>query len=187
MSKRAASSGREDGRFATLGTLSDSQMHPGDIDEMRSRRVLCCAVAPLVAVGWGCASARSTPADMPLSCERLLETAPAGTRVPVKDQPRLQNGGELARELAHAYARTPPHAATLQLLVQPDGRASHGCVRRSSGDRAFDQLALRVSVETSRFEPARLNGTAVAAWVAFPVEAVGRRTGLRQQVGRQIT
>jgi TonB family protein len=53
------------------------------------------------------------------------------------------------------YKRDTSRRAVLQLLVQPDGTVSHGCVRSPSGDAEFDQAALQ-SAEVARFRHGHL-------------------------------
>lgn len=88
--------------------------------------------------------------------------------VPQADTPRLLNAGDVHRRLTWLYTHEASRRAVVQLLVQPDGTVSHGCVRMPSGDAEFDQAALQ-SAEVARFRPGYLNGTPVDAWVALPI------------------
>lgn len=103
-----------------------------------------------------------------MGCDEILGSAPEGTTVPMTDMPRVLNPGDVHRRLTWLYERETSRRAVLQLLVQPDGTVSHGCVRMPSGDTEFDQAALQ-SAEVARFRPAYLNGKAVDAWVALPL------------------
>jgi len=134
-----------------------------------------CAVTALPLLPWGCAPARRAPATMALSCARLFGTAPRGTAVPVRNRPELLNSRDVLQGLTRLYRGAASREAMVQLLVRPDGHASHGCVRWSSGDREFDRAALRAALESARFHPAELNGDAVDAWVIFPVGMIGRQ------------
>ena len=116
----------------------------------------------------GCASAPAVPPALVMGCDDLAATAPEGTNVPQSDMPRLLNGGEVHRRLTWLYKPDTSRRAVLQLLVQPDGTVSHGCVRTPSGDTEFDQAALE-SAEVARFRPGYLNGAAVEAWVTFHI------------------
>lgn len=82
--------------------------------------------------------------------------------------PSLLNAGDVHRRLTWLYKRETSRRAVVQLLVQPDGTVSHGCVRTPSGDAEFDQAALQAA-EVARFRPGQLNGAAVEAWVMFPM------------------
>lgn len=115
-----------------------------------------------------CASAPAASPELALDCERLLATAPEATAVPVEDMPRLLNPDDVQRRLSSLYDERVPRRAVVHLLVQPDGRISHGCVRQGSGDLAFDRAALAALV-IARFRPGVLDGLAVDAWVALPI------------------
>jgi TonB family protein len=116
----------------------------------------------------GCASSPATPMQMVLSCEQLFGSAPEGTIVPREDMPRLRNPGDVQRRLTWLYREETARQAVVQLLVQPDGSVSHGCVRQTSGNAEFDRAALEAARE-ARFEPAHLEGRQVDAWVALPL------------------
>lgn len=120
----------------------------------------------------GCASAPRADVHTVLSCDELFEEAPdlAGNRV--DSAPQLRNVDAVAHKIEELYKGHESHSSLLQLLVQPDGHVSHGCVYRSSGDRTFDQMILHVGVEWARFRPARRDDEPVAAWVRFPLGAV---------------
>jgi TonB family protein len=130
--------------------------------------------ADAVALSWAwlfigaCASAPAHPSELVIRCDQLFATAPEGTNVPQSDMPRLLNGDDVYRRVTWLYQREVSRRAVVQLLVQPDGTVSHGCVRTPSGDAEFDQAALQ-SAEVARFRPAQLNGAAVDAWVTFPI------------------
>jgi TonB family protein len=115
-----------------------------------------------------CASAPVIPAVLVMSCDQLVGSAPDGTMVLQADMPLLLNPDDVHRRLVWIYKRQTSRRAVLQLLVQPDGTVSHGCVRVPSGDADFDQAALQ-SAEVARFRPGHLAGTALDAWVIFPV------------------
>jgi TonB family protein len=106
--------------------------------------------------------------QMVLGCERLFGSAPEGTIVPREAMPRLRNPGDVQRRLTWLYREETARQAVVQLLVQPDGSVSHGCVRQTSGNAEFDRAALEAARE-ARFEPAQLEGKPVDAWVMLPV------------------
>lgn len=115
-----------------------------------------------------CASAPANPPEMVMRCDQLLGTAPEGTNVPESDMPRLMNADDVHRRLTWLYKRETSRRAVVQLLVEPDGTISHGCVRTPSGDGEFDKAALQAA-EVARFRPGQLNGAAVDAWVMLPI------------------
>jgi TonB family protein len=116
----------------------------------------------------GCASSPSTPRQMVLSCAQLFGSAPEGTMVPRENMPRLRNPGDVQRRLMWINREATARQAVVQLLVQPDGSVSHGCVRQTSGNVTFDRAALEAAKE-ARFEPAQLEGRPVDAWVVLPL------------------
>ena len=132
-------------------------------------RHIAAAVASF-ALHTGCASAPAAPVELVPDCGELFAEAPEGTTVPVADMPRLLNEGDVQRRLAWLYGKDTSRRAVVQILVQPDGRVSHGCVRQPSGDREFDRAALEAARE-ARFRPATLAGREVDAWVALPLIA----------------
>ena len=115
-----------------------------------------------------CASAPATPVTLVMRCSELERSAPEGTSIPQTDMPRLLNGDDVHRRLTWLYRRDTSRRAVVQLLVQPDGTVSHGCLRTPSGDAEFDQAVLQ-SAEVARFEPGYLNGAAVDAGVTLPI------------------
>lgn len=131
-----------------------------------SERVLALSLTLVLTTS--CASAPASPAELVTSCEQLTSSAPEGTTVPQADMPRLLNGDAVHRRLTRLYTRDTSRRAVLQLLVQPTGTVSHGCVRMPSGDAEFDRAALR-SAEVARFSPGHLYGDAVDAWVTVPI------------------
>lgn len=56
----------------------------------------------------------------------------------------------------------------LRVWVEPDGRPGDIRLARSSGQRLFDDAALR-AVRNWRFLPARAGEQAIASWVEFPI------------------
>jgi TonB family protein len=116
----------------------------------------------------GCASSPSTPRQLVLSCAQLFGSAPEGTIIPRENMPRLRNPGDVQRRLTSLYREETARQAVVQLLVQPDGSVSHGCVRQTSGSAEFDRAALEAA-EEARFEPAHLEGRPVDAWVVLPL------------------
>lgn len=56
----------------------------------------------------------------------------------------------------------------LRVWVEPDGRPGDIRLARSSGQRLFDDAALR-AVRNWRFLPARTGEQAIASWVEFPI------------------
>ncbi|HUE77873.1 MAG TPA: TonB family protein [Longimicrobiales bacterium] len=105
-------------------------------------------------------------ADMVLDCEVLsLDTLDA-TMVAEPDMPRLVNEAEVQARLEWLMDDARGHRTQVQLLVQPNGFVSHGCVREASGDADFDRAALEAARE-ARFQPATRGGVAVPAWVMF--------------------
>ena len=120
----------------------------------------------------GCASTPQDAAELRLDCEALAGTAPEGTRVAREDMPRLLNPGDVHRRLTGLYREDVARAAVVQVLVEPDGSVSHGCVRQGSGDVEFDRAALEAA-QTGRFRPGQLDGKPVDAWVTLPLRLGG--------------
>ena len=136
---------------------------------VRSNSMSACLASVLLA---GCASTPESPAELIPDCEELFATAPEGTAVASEDMPRLLNPGDVHRRLTWLYEEEAERTAVVQLLVQPDGSISHGCVRQRSGDVEFDRAVLEAA-RTGRFRPAQLHGRPVAAWVVMPMRLGG--------------
>jgi TonB family protein len=97
----------------------------------------------------------------------------AGEReLPLEEAPRLKNARRIERLLANRAA-----AARIQSAAQPvllrfhitfRGRPEAIRIVRSSGNPAFDEVAVRTARQL-RYAPARLSGYAVAVWVEPPL------------------
>lgn len=108
--------------------------------------LLVAAVSPAVA---GCATASRGSCD----------SSPVPVALPSWEVPGLEDA---------------TGAATLSILVDEQGRIRDLRIRDSSGDPMFDET-IRFAVQSTRFEPARVNCDPVEQWmtVTVPVGHIG--------------
>lgn len=92
----------------------------------------------------GCASAPVNPTDLQVDCSKLEGETPSEAGASFVEFDRdVQNHVLVQQRIDDLYRARRTQEAVLQVLVRPDGTVERGCVRRPSGDREFDRLALR--------------------------------------------
>lgn len=64
---------------------------------------------------------------------------------------------------------------TVYAFVHHDGTVEETRIKRTSGDPAVDQAALRIVQEAAEFTPGRIEGFPVSMWVSFPLTFVPRK------------
>jgi len=106
------------------------------------------AMAALTAGLWttaACASAPVNPADLQVDCDRLEGDTPAEAgAIFVEFDRDVQNRVLVQQRINDLYrGGRRSEVAVLQVMVRPDGTVERGCVRRPSGDREFDRIALQ--------------------------------------------
>lgn len=145
-----------------------------------SRRVL---LLPLFALLFATSGARGQEPTVALDCGDLSIDVPA--EIPSSDDgssPVLLNG-DTVNAVARSLYRIPwLRLATLEVLVQSDGRVSHACLDEASVDSAFDRVALKASA-SARIRPAG-GATPMAPWTTLLVVAAARRFSV--QDGRYL-
>lgn len=82
---------------------------------------------------------------------------------------------ERLREEARGLGIRSITRVTVYAFVQKDGRVEETMVKRTSGNPAADQAALRVVQEAAVFAPGMIEGFPVSMWVSFPVTFVVRK------------
>ncbi|MYN02549.1 TonB family protein [Pseudoduganella sp. DS3] len=120
------------------------------------------------------ATAADAGAQAPAAPQLPLQAAVAAAPVAKPEPAPVQ----MARP-DHAHSPQPEYPMALRELgvqgtvllrvwVEPDGRPGDIRLARSSGQRLFDDAALR-AVRSWRFLPARAGEQAIASWVEFPI------------------
>lgn len=106
-----------------------------------------------------------------IAASRLANGTPAPATLVL---PYLKNRADVLRYMIEHYPAALRGRADFEMpwawmFVDQAGRTADARIVRSSGKAEFDSLALG-SLRIARFDPALIDGTAVAVWVPMPVQ-----------------